>query len=80
MLTTGAQLRAARALAGLTQVDLASRAKVDPSTIVDMEARGAAVLRSSLETVRAVQVALEAAGIEFLNGDQPGVRMKASKG
>ena len=79
MLTTGAQLRAARALAGLTQAALADRAKLDPSTIVDMEARGAAVLRSSLETVRAVQIALEAAGVEFLDGDSPGVRLKTSK-
>jgi hypothetical protein len=44
-----------------------------------MEARGAAVLRSSLETVMAVQLALEAAGVEFLNGDSPGVRLKPSK-
>lgn len=77
MLTTGNQLRAARALAGLTQVELAERAKLNPNTIRDMEARGEAVLRSSLETVRAVQLALEAAGVEFLNGDRPGVRVKA---
>jgi hypothetical protein len=56
---------------------LAERAKLNPNTIRDMEARGEAVLRSSLETVRAVQLALEAAGVEFLNGDRPGVRVKA---
>lgn len=76
MLTTGNQLRAARALAGLTQVELAERAKLNPNTIRDMEARGEEMLRSSLGTVRAVQVALEAVGIEFLNGDSPGVRVR----
>ena len=80
MLTIGNQLRAARALAGLTQVELAERAKLNPNTIRNMEARGDEMLRSSLGTVRAVQVALEAAGVEFTNGEQPGVRMKVRKG
>ena len=76
MLTTGNQLRAARALANITQVELAQMAKLNPNTIRDMEARGSELLRSSFETVRAVQVALEVAGVEFLNGDRPGVRVK----
>jgi transcriptional regulator with XRE-family HTH domain len=76
MLFTGNQLRAARALVGMTQVELAGRAKLNANTIRDMEARGTETLRSSLETVRAVQLVLEAAGIEFLNGDRPGVRLK----
>ena len=80
MLITGAQLKAARALAGMTQRELAEKAKLNMDTIGAMEARGDGMLRSSLGTVRAVQTALEAAGVEFLNGDSPGVRLKPSKG
>jgi transcriptional regulator with XRE-family HTH domain len=76
MLTTGSQLKAARALAGMTQTELASLARLNVSTIAEMEARAGETLRSSLETVRAVQTVLEAAGVEFLNGESPGVRLR----
>jgi hypothetical protein len=36
--------------------------------------RGVEELTSGLETVLSVQAALEFAGVEFTNGDQPGVR------
>ena len=38
-----------------------------------MEARAGETLRSSFETVRAVQKVLEVAGVEFLNGELPGI-------
>jgi len=76
MLTTGSQLRAARALAGMTRTELASLARLNVSTIAEMEARAGETLRSSFETVHAVQKVLEAAGVEFLNGESPGVRLK----
>jgi len=76
MLTTGSQLNAARALAGMTQTELANLARLNVSTIAEMEARAGETLRSSLETVRAVQKVLEAAGVEFLNGESPGVRLR----
>ena len=77
MLTTGNQLRAARALAGLDQGTLAERAGLNINTIGSMEKRGAATLTSGLDKVKAVMSALEAAGVEFLNHGQPGVRLKA---
>jgi transcriptional regulator with XRE-family HTH domain len=76
MLTTGSQLKAARALAGMTQTELANLARLNVSTIAEMEERAGETLRSSLETVRAVQKVLEAAGVEFLNGESPGVRLR----
>ena len=79
MLTNGNQLKAARALAGMDQAELAKRAKLSVTTISNMEGVGGDILRSSFETVRAVQRALEAVGVEFTNGDSPGVRLKASK-
>lgn len=77
MLSTGNQLKAARALAGMDQVELAKRAKISVTTVSNMEGVAGDILRSSFETVRAVQQALESAGIEFTNGDSPGVRLKA---
>jgi len=76
MLVTGNQLRAARALADVEQTWVASAAGVAINTVRNMEARGREPITSSAVTVRKVQTALEAAGIEFLNADQPGVRLR----
>jgi transcriptional regulator with XRE-family HTH domain len=77
MLITGNQLKAARALAGVEQLSVAQAAKVSVNTIRNMESRGPDPITSGAVTVRNVQIALENLGVEFLNGDQPGVRMKA---
>jgi transcriptional regulator with XRE-family HTH domain len=74
-LTTGNQLKAARALAGVDQQQVADSAMVNVNTIRNMEARGAKPITSSAVTIRRVQLALEALGIEFLNHTQPGVRL-----
>jgi transcriptional regulator with XRE-family HTH domain len=65
----------ARAALGLGVRELAELAKVSPDTIARLE-RGEA-LRD--RTVEAIQRALEAAGVEFTNGEQPGVRMKKAR-
>ncbi len=77
MLTTGNQLKAARALAGLSQTQLATAARVNVTTISAMEGKGPATLGSGLDTIKAVMDALEAAGVELLNHGQPGCRLKA---
>ncbi|MBZ9888932.1 helix-turn-helix domain-containing protein [Mesorhizobium sp. BR1-1-3] len=77
MLTTGNQLRAARALADMDQGTLAKRAGININTVSAMEKRGAEGLTSGLDKVRAVMTVLEEAGIEFLNHGSPGVRLKA---
>ena len=76
MLTTGNQLRAARALADMDQGTLAKRAGVNINTISAMEKRGAETLSSGLNKIRAVMEVLEAEGIEFLNHGSPGVRLR----
>ncbi len=76
MLTTGYQLRAARALIGMEQMDLAERSGVNVNTIRKMEGKGAGTLASGLDTIRKVQGALEAAGVEFQNHGRPGVRLR----
>ncbi|RWL45320.1 MAG: hypothetical protein EOR60_15380 [Mesorhizobium sp.] len=75
MLTTGNQLRAARALVDMDQGTLAKRAGVNINTISAMEKRGAEGLTSGLDKIRAVMQVLEAEGIEFLNHGSPGVRL-----
>ena len=77
MLTTGNQLKAARALAGISQAELARAAEINVTTISAMEGKGAAVLGSGLDTIKAVMDALDVAGVEILNHGQPGVRLKA---
>jgi hypothetical protein len=74
-LTTGNQLKAARALAGVDQQHVADSAGVNVNTIRNMEARGPEAITSGAVTVRNVQLALEALGIEFLNHARPGVRL-----
>ena len=62
----------ARAALGWGVRDLASVAKVSVDTVARFE-RGEPLKE---RTVEAIQRALEAAGVEFTNGDQPGVRLR----
>lgn len=75
MLTTGNQLKAARALAGLEQKEVAEKAGVNVNTIRNMEAAGAGQIAGRAQNVQNVQRVLEQEGIEFLNHGQPGVRL-----
>ena len=71
---TPEQSRAARGLLDWTQARLAREARVGVSTLIDFESRRRNPLRNNLA---AIQHALEAAGVEFTNGDRPGVRMQS---
>lgn len=77
-LTTGSQLKAARALAGIGQVELSKLSGVHANTIRKMEGRGDATLTSGLETINKIQAVLETAGVEFIpeNGGGVGVRLR----
>lgn len=70
------QCKMARAALGWGVRDLAAAAKVAPDTIARLE-RGEDLRERTLEAIQAV---LEAAGIEFTNGDAPGVRLRAKSG
>jgi transcriptional regulator with XRE-family HTH domain len=67
-----AQCKMARAALGLSVADAAKAAGVSTNTIVRFE-HGE---RLQERTIAAIQRALEAAGVEFLNHEQPGVRMR----
>jgi len=75
-LITGRQLKAARALAGWEQTELAKKSGVAISTVRRMESfDGEIGARTS--TLSLIIRALEKAGVEFLNDDRPGVRLRA---
>jgi transcriptional regulator with XRE-family HTH domain len=65
------QCRMARAALGLGIRELAIAAKVSLDTVARFE-RGEELKE---RTIDALRYALEAAGVEFTNGDQPGVRL-----
>ena len=65
------QCRMARAALGMGVRELAAAAKVSADTVARFE-RGDELKE---RTVEALQRALEIAGVEFTNGDQPGVRL-----
>ena len=71
MIFTPLQCRMARAALGWGVRELAAAAKVSTDTVARFE-RGDELKE---RTIDALQRALEAAGIEFTNGDQPGVRL-----
>jgi hypothetical protein len=77
MLITGNQLKAARALAGMDQLSVAQAAGLAVNTIRLMESRGPRPITSGAVTVRSVQSALESRGVEFINGNRPGVQLGA---
>jgi len=78
---SAAQMRAARALLAIDQKQLAGLAGVSLPTVQRMEA-STGTLRGTIETLTKIVDAIEAAGVELINNDQPsqgrgrGVRFK----
>ena len=76
---SGGQIRAARALLRWSTEELARQASLGLNTIKRAEAKdGKTSLTAANEL--AIRRACEAAGVEFTNGDQPGVRLTATAG
>jgi transcriptional regulator with XRE-family HTH domain len=79
---TAAQLRAARALLGIDQRELAAQAGLSLPTIQRMEASDG-VIRGNVDSLMKLVAALDAAGIELIadnttsTGGGRGVRLKA---
>jgi transcriptional regulator with XRE-family HTH domain len=74
------QVKAARALLGWSQGDLAGRSGVSEPTIARLESADGE-LGGRAETARKIQAALEKSGIEFIseNGGGPGVRLTTKR-
>ena len=68
------QMRAARGLIGWSQTKLAAEAGLSLPTIARFEAdKGPNVSNDAISKMRR---SLESAGIEFTNGEEPGVKLK----
>jgi hypothetical protein len=72
---TSELIRAARALLRWEQRHLSKASSVSLPTIKRLEAKPG-ILVAHNSTVAALRGAFEAAGVEFTNGDQPGVRLR----
>ena len=79
---TSAQLRAARALLGIDQRQLAALSTLSVPTIQRMESSDG-VIRGNVDSLMKLTAALDAAGVELIGegasstGDGRGVRLKA---
>jgi transcriptional regulator with XRE-family HTH domain len=76
MSITPAQCRAARGLVDMDQAVLADGAMITRGVIVDFEKGRRVPTRNNLA---AIQRVLGEAGVEFTNGDAPGVRLRKKK-
>jgi transcriptional regulator with XRE-family HTH domain len=76
MTITGVQLKAARELIGLSQSALAVQFQMGQREVADFEA-GKGPLPEDI--LRHLQRALEATGLEFTNGIEPGARLRTAK-
>jgi transcriptional regulator with XRE-family HTH domain len=75
MILLPVQSRMARAALGWGVRELAAAAKVSTDTVARFE-RGEELKE---RTVEAIRLTFEAAGIEFINGSGPGVRVRKAK-
>ncbi len=71
------QFRAARALLNWSRAELAKRSGQHPTTVKRVETPDSEHV--SDEVRGKLKATLEAAGVEFTNGDAPGVRLKAKR-
>ena len=77
MTITGSQVKAARRLLRWTQDQLAVEVRVSPATIGHFESGRR---QPSALIVIVIRRVLEAAGIEFSNGGEPGVKLRKGPG
>jgi transcriptional regulator with XRE-family HTH domain len=74
---TSAQLRAARGLVNWSVRELSAQSGIHRNTITNFETRSSG---GNAQTLQKLRAALEAAGVEFTNGGQPGVRLRGPGG
>jgi len=76
-LITTRQIKAARALLGWSQADLAERSGISEPTVARLESLEGE-LGGRIGTVEKMRSAIEKAGVEFIdeNGGGPGVRLR----
>jgi len=78
-LITAEQVRAARAMLRMEQAVLAEAAGVSVETVKRLEAQDGPLLTGRAATINAIEKALVKAGVEFTNGEEPGVKLRAKR-
>jgi transcriptional regulator with XRE-family HTH domain len=73
MTITAAQLKAARQLLGWSQDDVAAASGLETPTIFHFEHGKQLPSRAAIADIR---LTLEAAGVDFTNGDEAGVKLQ----
>ena len=75
---TSSQIKAARAMTGLTVRLLAEKSNIAFSTLVRLESAKDQIPSSNVETLKKLIKTFEALGVEFIGtpDDRPGVRLK----
>jgi transcriptional regulator with XRE-family HTH domain len=76
MMITAEQCRQARGALGWGIRELAKRASISATTVTRFEN---GLSKSNKVTLLAIQRALEQGGVEFIDGDEPGIRVRTRK-
>jgi transcriptional regulator with XRE-family HTH domain len=76
ILITSSQIKAARAMTGLTVRALAEQSNIAFSTLVRLESSGNAIPAGNIETLRKLIETFQAAGIEFIGTPENGAGVR----
>lgn len=76
ILITSSQIKAARAMTGLTVRALAEQSKIAFSTLVRLESAGNNVPAGNIETLKKLTKTFEASGIEFIGTPESGAGVR----
>jgi hypothetical protein len=76
---TGNLLHAARILAGLTRAQASDLSGIRLEEVEAIESSGRGVAVSGAHALTALMRALASAGVEFIDGEAPGVRLRPSR-
>lgn len=63
----------------MEQSELAAAAGVSVETVKRLEAQDGPLLTGRAATINAIEKALVKAGIDFTNGDEPGVKLRSKR-
>jgi len=75
-LITSSQIKAARAMTGLTVRSFAEKAEIAFSTMVRLESAGDEIPAGNIETLKKLKKAFEAMGIEFIGTPESGAGVR----
>jgi transcriptional regulator with XRE-family HTH domain len=79
MLTTGAQIRMARAALRMEQEELARQANLSVETVRRLEKRSGPIEDARIGTLRDLTAAFAKLGVTFGDGDRPSVAIDAAR-